>query len=274
MARLPTLERLPVVLSAEEVALLLAHTSSLKDRAALSLAYGWLRVSVVTRLKVSNIDSTCMPIRVEQGKGRKDRYVKPSPALLDLLRQRRKVKQAKGWLFPGREPGQPITTRQMDRACRAAATAAKLDKRVCQRIRPPSRVPAMPLVGCFSYPLVSEQLEVLRKQGAYPVDRLPRHTREIIAAAVRCVGPDEIGYQNSDEIAEGANIFGQRLNLADEIDATLAADVRPVVGWVKRHVGIASHFSHFVFGKCQNPAIEVVACVNDAPGVLTNLGAN
>ncbi len=68
-----------------------------------------------------------MLIRVEQGKGRKDRYVMLSPALLELLRQWWRVKRPKGWLFPGREPGQPITTRPMDRACRAAATAAKLD---------------------------------------------------------------------------------------------------------------------------------------------------
>jgi site-specific recombinase XerD len=80
MARLPTPERLPVVLSVEEVALLLAHASNLKHRAALSLAYGCgLRVSEVTHLKVSDIDSTRMLIRVEQGKGRKDRYVILSP---------------------------------------------------------------------------------------------------------------------------------------------------------------------------------------------------
>jgi site-specific recombinase XerD len=131
MARLPTPERLPVVLSVEEVALLLAHASNLQHRAALSLAYGCgLRVSEVTHLKVSDIDSTRMLIRIEQGKGRKDRYVMLSPDLLDLLRQWWKVKRPKGWLFPGREPGQPITTRQMDRACRTAATAAKLDKRI------------------------------------------------------------------------------------------------------------------------------------------------
>ena len=105
MARLPAPERLPVVLSAEEVALLLAHAPSLKYRAALSLAYGCgLRVSEVTNLKVSDIDSARMLIRVEQGKGRKDRYVMLSSGLLDLLRQWWKVKRPKGWLFPGREP--------------------------------------------------------------------------------------------------------------------------------------------------------------------------
>lgn len=87
MARIPTPERLPVVLSPEEVALLLAHAPSLKDRAALSIAYGCgLRVSEIANLKVCDIDSARMLIRVEQGKGRKDRYVMLAPDLLDLLR--------------------------------------------------------------------------------------------------------------------------------------------------------------------------------------------
>ncbi len=71
-----------------------------------------------------------MLIRVEQGKGRKDRYVMLSPDLLDLLRQWWCVKRSRGWLFPGQQLVQPITTRQLDRACRTAAQAARLDKRV------------------------------------------------------------------------------------------------------------------------------------------------
>jgi integrase/recombinase XerD len=74
LARIASPERLPVVLSPEEVARLLAHAPSLKDRAALSLAYGCgLRVSEIVNLKVTDIDSARMLIRVEQGKGRKDR---------------------------------------------------------------------------------------------------------------------------------------------------------------------------------------------------------
>ncbi|MFG1294877.1 tyrosine-type recombinase/integrase [Xanthobacter variabilis] len=131
MARIPTPERLPVVLSTEEVALLLAHAPNLKSRAALSLAYGrGLRVSEVAHLKVADIDSARMLIRVEQGKGRKDRYVMLAPDLLDLLRRWWKERRPQGGLFPGRDPGQPITTRQLDRACRTAASAARLDKRV------------------------------------------------------------------------------------------------------------------------------------------------
>ena len=131
MAKLPSPERLPVVLSTEEVALLLAHAPNLKYRAALSVAYGCgLRVSEIANLKVCDIDSARMLIRVEQGKGRKDRYVMLSQDLLDLLRQWWMVKRSRGWLFPGQQPSQPITTRQLNRACHAAAVAARLDKRV------------------------------------------------------------------------------------------------------------------------------------------------
>jgi len=131
LARIAAPERLPVVLSLEEVALLLAHAPGLKYRAALSIAYGCgLRVSEIANLKVADIDSARMLIRVEQGKGRKDRFAMLSPDLLDLLRQWWRVKRPRGWLFPGQQPAQPITPRQLNRACHAAADAAKLDKRV------------------------------------------------------------------------------------------------------------------------------------------------
>jgi len=124
-------DRLPEVLSPEEVALLLHCAPSLKHKAALSVAYGCgLRVSEIVHLKVTDIDSARMLIRVEQGKGRKDRYVMLSPDLLELLRRWWRSARPQGWLFPGRDPGQPITTRQLDRACKAAAATAALDKRV------------------------------------------------------------------------------------------------------------------------------------------------
>jgi integrase/recombinase XerD len=130
MARIPSPERLPVVLT-EEVALLLAHAPGLKYRAALSIAYGCgLRVSEIVNLKVTDIDSARMLIRVEQGKGRKGRFAMLSPDLLDLLREWWRVKRSRGWLFPGQQLVQPITPRQLNRACHAAADAAKLDKRV------------------------------------------------------------------------------------------------------------------------------------------------
>ena len=117
--------KLPVVLSPEEVARLLDAAPWLKYKAALSVAYGaGLRASELVALKITDIDSKRMVIRVEQGKGRKDRYVMLSPHLLDLLRAWWKAARPQGWLFPGRDPAQPMTTRQLNRACHAAAQMA------------------------------------------------------------------------------------------------------------------------------------------------------
>src|SRR5216684_4167027 len=103
----------------------------LKYRAALSVAYGaGLRANEVISLKIGDIDSTRMVIRVEQGKGHKDRYVMLSGHLLELLRAYWKAARPQGWLFPGRDPVQPLTTRQLNRACHAAAQVAGIDKRV------------------------------------------------------------------------------------------------------------------------------------------------
>jgi integrase/recombinase XerD len=123
--------KLPVVLSPEEVARLLGAAPGLKYKAALSVAYGaGLRAAEVISLKVSDIDSKRMIIRVEQGKGGKDRNVMLSPVLLDLLRTWWKAARPQGWLFPGRDPAQPMTTRQLNRACHAAAQMAGINKRV------------------------------------------------------------------------------------------------------------------------------------------------
>ncbi len=123
--------KLPVVLSLDEVARLLDAAPSLKYKAALSVAYGaGLRASEVVSLKLADVDSTRMVIRVEQGKGRKDRYAILSDHLLDLLRAYWKASRPKGWLFPGQNPVNPLTTRQLGRVCHAAAEAAGIDKRV------------------------------------------------------------------------------------------------------------------------------------------------
>src|SRR5438128_8560162 len=123
--------KLPVVLSPEEVARLLDAAPGLKYKAALSVAYGaGLRATEVISLKVGDIDSKRMVIRVEQGKGRKDRYVMLSPHLLELLRAWWKAARPQGWLFPGRDRVQPMTTRQLHRACHAAAEAAGIEKNV------------------------------------------------------------------------------------------------------------------------------------------------
>ena len=123
--------KLPVVLSPEEVARLLDAAPALKYKAPLSVAYGaGLRVSEVVALKVGDIDSKRMVIRIEQGKGRKDRYVMLSPHLLELLRAGWRAARPQGWLFPGRNPVQPMTTRQLNRACHAAADMAEIGKPV------------------------------------------------------------------------------------------------------------------------------------------------
>jgi integrase/recombinase XerD len=123
--------RAPVVLSQEEVARLLEAAPSLKYKAALSVAYGaGLRVSEVANLKVSDIDSDRMMLRVEQGKGQRDRYVMLSPQLLELLRDWWRAARPPVWLFPGQNPINPITPRQLNRAVTAAKDLAGISKRI------------------------------------------------------------------------------------------------------------------------------------------------
>ena len=128
---------LPVVLSPAEVGRLIAATGNLKHQTALSVAYGaGLRASEVVALKVGDVDSQRMTLRIEQGKGRKDRYAMLSPVLLERLRVWWRVARAQGkmldggWLFPGLDPVDPLSTRQLNRAIHAAAEAAQIDKRV------------------------------------------------------------------------------------------------------------------------------------------------
>ena len=129
--------KIPVVLNKQEVARLLACARNIKHQTALTLAYGTgLRVTEVISLKVSDIDSQRMTLRVNQGKGSKDRYAMLSPVLLEHLREWWRVARAQGkmfkggWLFPGRDPFEPLTTRQLNRAIHDAALSAKIDKRV------------------------------------------------------------------------------------------------------------------------------------------------
>jgi site-specific recombinase XerD len=129
--------KLPVVLSRGEMARLIEAAGNLKYQTAFSLAYGaGLRASEVVALKVGDIDSQRMALRIEQGKGRKDRYAMLSPVLLERLRTWWRTARSEGrmpdggWLFPGLDPIDPMSTRQLNRAIHAAADAAKLDKRV------------------------------------------------------------------------------------------------------------------------------------------------
>jgi site-specific recombinase XerD len=110
---------------------LLEAAPGIKYKAALSVAYGaGLRVSEVVSLKVSDVDSKRMMLRVEQGKGSKDRHAMLSPQLLALLRDWYRIARPQGWLFPGQNPVNPMTTRQLTRACHAAAHMAEISKRV------------------------------------------------------------------------------------------------------------------------------------------------
>jgi len=150
-------QRLPVILSPEEVARLLDHAPGLKSRAALSLAYGaGLRASEVVSLKVSDIDSKRQVIRVEQGKGRKDRYAMLSDDLLDLLRDwwrasgDKGVRLPGGWLFPGQNPVNPMTPRQLSRIFHVAKEAAGIDKRVSLHT----------LRHCFATHLLEQKVDI------------------------------------------------------------------------------------------------------------------
>jgi site-specific recombinase XerD len=124
-------DKLPAVLSPEEVARFLSAVADLKHRAAFTTIYAaGLRVSEVAALTIGDIDSSRMVIHVRQGKGSKDRFVMLSEQLLAILRAYWRTERPQGWLFPGLDPDQPITPRSLQRACRATAEAAGLGKTV------------------------------------------------------------------------------------------------------------------------------------------------
>jgi integrase/recombinase XerD len=128
-------QTLPVVLSPEEVQQFLASVESVKHRAILTTCYAaGLRISEAVHLKPTAIDSQRMVIRVEQGKGQKDRYVMLSPALLEILRSYwravRPRERPREWLFPGDRPSQPITRDAAGDACQRALRLSGLSKPV------------------------------------------------------------------------------------------------------------------------------------------------
>ncbi len=121
--------KLPVVLSPEEVTIFLASVGNLKHRTILMTTYAaGLRVSEATHLKVTDVDSQRMVIRVDQGKGNKDRYVMLSPRLLEALRSYWTVVRPQLWLFPGDIPGRPITRDAVGQACQKAHRACGITK--------------------------------------------------------------------------------------------------------------------------------------------------
>jgi integrase/recombinase XerD len=124
-------DTLPAVLSREEVERFLKRVASLKMRTAFITIYAaGLRVSELVALTASDIDSARMVIAVRAGKGGKDRHVMLSEQLLGILRDYWRRTRPKHWLFPGDKPTQAVTTRTLQRACREAAEAAGLDKKV------------------------------------------------------------------------------------------------------------------------------------------------
>jgi integrase/recombinase XerD len=129
--------KIPEILSIEEVTRLIQGADNLKYQAALSVAYGaGLRASEITHLKVTDVDSERMILRVEQGKGGRDRHAMLSPQLLELLRRwyrqgqlHRKMLPG-GWLFPGQNPVNPLSVRQLARAFHSARETAEINKKV------------------------------------------------------------------------------------------------------------------------------------------------
>ena len=163
-------KRLPVILSQDEVRRLLQAAAGLKYRAAFSLAYGaGLRASEVVGLKVGDIDSDPdrMVLRIEQAKGRKDRYAKLSEPMVALLRAWWKAGHASGvmlpggWLFPGQNPVNHLTPRQLRRALDNAKDAARIDKKITLHT----------LRHCFATHLLDQKVDIRVIQSLPPRKR-------------------------------------------------------------------------------------------------------
>ena len=124
-------EKLPPVLDAGEIVRFLESVAGLRNRVALTTAYAaGLRIGEVAGLKVAAIDSKRMLIHVVNAKGGKDRYAMLSPRLLEILRAYWRVARPAVWLFPGQEPGTPVSTSALQDACRRARRQAKIGKPV------------------------------------------------------------------------------------------------------------------------------------------------
>jgi len=122
-------QKLPVILSPEEVVQFLDAINAIHHRAILTACYAaGLRISEAVRLKPTDIDSQRMVIRVEQGKGQKDRYVMLSPTLLEILRSYWRAVRPKDWLFPGDVAGHPITENAVEQACQKVRRLCHISK--------------------------------------------------------------------------------------------------------------------------------------------------
>src|SRR5467141_1132073 len=122
-------QKLPIVLSPEEVLQFLSCVQSIKHRTILTICYAaGLRISEAIGLKVADIDSKRMVIRVEHGKGQKDRYVMLSPRLLEILRDWWRAERPQHWLFPGDMPGEHISRAAVEKECQKAHRICKISK--------------------------------------------------------------------------------------------------------------------------------------------------
>jgi site-specific recombinase XerD len=184
--------KLPIVLSRDEVARLIEAAASLKYQAALSVAYGaGLRASEVIALRIGDIDSQRMVLRVERGKGSKDRYAMLSPVLLERLRHwyrharaQRKILEG-GWLFPGQNPIDPLGARQLNRVVHAAATAAGIDKRVSMHT----------LRHSFATHLLEQKVDIRVIQvllGHKKLETTARYTQVATEILSQVIGPLEV----------------------------------------------------------------------------------
>jgi len=129
--------KIPVILSLDEVTRLLKSAGNLKHQAALAVAYGaGLRASEIVHLTINDIDGERKVLRVEQGKGKRDRYAMLSPRLYEILRAWWREGQSQnkllpgGWIFPGQDPVNPMSTRQLNRVFHLARQAAEIEKKV------------------------------------------------------------------------------------------------------------------------------------------------
>ena len=181
--------RLPVVLSPEEVGRLLASTTNIKQKTVLSLTYATgLRASEVISLKLTDIDRDRMLIRVEQGKGKKDRYVILSPILLEILHEWWRVARKKGWMSPGQPwlfpgyRGQHTSARQLHRIVRLAAGRAGITKRVGVHT----------LRHCFATHLLEQKTDIRIIQvllGHKKLDTTALYTRVAISTIGQVTSP-------------------------------------------------------------------------------------
>ena len=195
-------DRLPVILSPEEVAKFLGCVQHLRHRTVLTVCYAaGLRISEAVHLKVSDIDSSRMVLRVEEGKGLKDRYVMLSPKLLEVLRHWFRQRRPEHWLFPGKAD-QPLSVHSVQMACHRARRLCRFSKLVT----PHSLVILSPFTArLFRH---GHQLASARRSRAHRFVRLRGHRD-----ANRIIFPNARQLRRNDELRHLPCLFFQRIAL-------------------------------------------------------------